>query len=583
MEYIINGVVKMDYTVPDITNYLTPPLLTPGQPTSYTASPSSQPSSQSSSQVDLASLIAAINSQNSSLSESGTKVQSAYDSATEAGNQRVAAVNEAARNDSIIQTQAEVAKLAVQNKTLQVATTLGTNLDSSSELLTSVGLDMRKAYSDMSQSAAAIHQKQSVNFLDDPLSWINNKLTVDSDYENYNDAADRYNRAEEYLGNINQLTQSSAVTQNALMQSHSAATVQATSELVVNKAAEQVATIKQNNALLNVQAITAAQNVTQQQLTNSHALFSSAATAEQLQLAQKHLDLAQQTAQVSMEDKLEKEKERKLTQSDLTEISDNVNKGASILGVAPVPATKALQLMKAGGDAGDLIKQMYQIGSVSGASGKPMIARTPGKAAALIDQTNAPLIPAMTQLRSSLMQSYSEAKDAALKADKNPEWIEQKVNTTMHTLSDRFSSNITNDPANFYSAAPIPALINIGSIKDSPLYTKVLAPLKIEDSDSSKLVSITADAIKNKLITYDEGVQGLQNIYSAAIIQNNATKNFTSVGLPPQTTYNTSIASPVGTVYKYNLNSPTDVGNVLNRELQFTRTNSSFNVPFGGF
>lgn len=522
--------------------------------------------------IDLAGLLHSVNQNQAMSDDDKIKTHQAYAKAIQFGEQRASDTLVEGDAQSIIATQAENAKLQVQNNDLKAATIFGTNLGSTSEVISALAAKSQAAYDQSQAIAQKVHDKQSISFLDDPLGWIESKFTIGQDYSDYEQAAFVHNSTEQRIAELNQNTQSSVVTQNALEQAHSAATVQAQSSLVTLQAKVQAAKIGQENAALNINEINALGSMTDKQLGNMFQVYQATNSEKGLALQEQHLILAKKQADLSLQEATVRLKEHKLKDEELSSMQEIFDRGATTLGLSKIPAAKAMQLINAKGEGGELARSMWNSGSVGTLTSAPYIAASAGEAATILATTKAQLPATMNQLTPLLTKEYAAQLRVAQAKGEDPikgkDDIAAKVTQAVVGKLQTYSADIDSaDLTNPYGASPISTLLKVGGVASLPLYTKVLAPNQVENSDPKYIVAQAAQAVKDGKISFEECASGIQKLYSAAAAQNNATKGFKSIGVPTQSSYTTTLPSVADIDMSYNLMDYKDASLALTRQL----------------
>lgn len=151
-------------------------------------------------------------------------------------------------------------KLRQENQYLAIANRLGTNPDlagSTIQQLTEVALQASKEQVALRQ---VIADKQSINFLDNPMGYLVSRLTVNSDIERHNAAVDTKNAATGQIDWLQKTTKEQFATATAMTQTVNDQTIRASQVVAAykfNKEATQAAMQASRDGIQNLLAVRA--------------------------------------------------------------------------------------------------------------------------------------------------------------------------------------------------------------------------------------------------------------------------------------------------------------------------------------
>lgn len=537
--------------------------------------------------VDISSILNAVNNQNYSSQTVADTIISDTNAVQAAGEDKLKSITQQTDSQIIVDSAKASGELRAQQNSRNAATSLGTNMDLASSVINSLGSRMVDEYTKADINLQAIHNKESTGFLDSPLQYIANQFTLPQDREEYNYHAQRFNLAEQALASLNSATQSTTLTQNAIAEIKTAASLEAATQVTKAKSAQLADEVKQQNLLYNIQGLKIVQDINQQGVDLLFKTQSALVSQENLDIARQHLEETRKVHMLQLEERQDKIDKNKADLAEVQELGKTINDGRFSLGLAPIPTGRAIQLMKMGGDIGNQIKYQYSIGALQQSVGKPIIAEEPGMAAKVVTETQAPLSPAMDPIRKLLTSVYSDAATGKLdkKIDiKNEGQVIGATNSTIKTVVSNMAANIkTGDTTNIYAAPDLASVSTSQAVQDSVLYQKVFQPAlvagNLTESNPDLLISLATNATQKGIISYEEAVQGITNYYKQVTLLNNTTKDYSRVGITPQTTFNTKIQDPTGLMTKYDLTNPTMVSNLIAKKLAAYRIGSSMLSP----
>jgi len=530
----------------------TPPLPS-GSPTSGSAA-----APNSGGGINLAGLLGggvggSVSTQNANLANAQGKMASDFSQIQSASQAIVDATAKSGSDEVAINTQQAKGLLDAQEAARSVAASYGGNPDDVSFIMNKLATQWQDTESQRMQALDVVTKKQSVNFFDDPLTWLSNKLTVNTDIAQYNDLEEKSNALYDQLEKINTLNSSTAQSMKAIAQTQTAATVAATSDLAAQKATIAAKTASIQGLLYNVKGVQDITQMGQEQVDNTVKGAQTAIAAGHLAVAQAQLAVSEK--ELSMKADLYAEETKQKQQQDATDafVADTTNKGRAALGLAPLPPAKIFAMFKLGGEVGDSLKHQYTAGAMTDAIGKPIIASSSGTAARVLATASSPLAttnPAVKPVVDLLEGSYQAARSpqAIAQLGINPKDVSTLDNAVSGIVQQRVGAMGQNikpgDQSNIFQAPPLSALATLKSVQGNPVYTKVLEPqikAGMAETDPNKIISLTVDAIHQGKISLNDASIGIAGLFSSAAALNTSTKDFTRFGIAPQATYNTML------------------------------------------
>ncbi|PHQ81739.1 MAG: hypothetical protein COB66_01320 [Coxiella sp. (in: Bacteria)] len=147
-----------------------------------------------------------------------------------------------------------------------------------------------------------------------------------------------------------------------------------------------------------------------------------------------------------------------------------------------------------------------------------------------------------------MIEIKQQAKYAANPAGipKDEATLKANFNTTAaETAADASQTIISGDTSNPYVAPPMTVLKDVSAIRDTPLFTKVLGPMNLTETNPQKIMDASIAGVRAKVISPEEAANGIQTIFSsAAAINNTMAGGYSRIGFPSQTTYNVPLELP---------------------------------------
>lgn len=269
-----------------------------------------------------------------------------------------------------------------------------------------------------------------------------------------------------------------------------------------------------------------------------------------LEQARVNLDVAKKLGpirQLKAEQELASSMKRFNEQIEVEEdLVSSVQRGQSLAGVPVEDKGIILFNLKRPGDTGKKYSRLQEIGGAE----DPILGFTPYEAKRSVD-----LIAPSGNIKPSkglklLAQIASEqAKKYSLTGAKIPRdeaTLQADFNFTAREVATVAASNIgTNDQSNPYIAPPFTVLEESSDLQLQPLYTRVLRPMTMRETNPQTIIDAAIAAIVEGVVTPDEAAAGIEAVFElAALINNTQDGGFRRIGLPNQTTYNVKINRP---------------------------------------
>lgn len=534
-------------------------------------------------------IMTAVGMTNSKLKESSKAVQDIIAEQKQAQEDELVAKRRQGENSQIVLKAKEIADLNAQQSAQREATALGTNPDESTEIITKLSKQWVAATENAIAKKQDLEDNLSVKFTEHPLTWLGNQFALEGTAQAADAAASKQQLIQNALINSQSLTQSFVVTANALKSTKTAATVQATLEGAQATIDENVAQTKLRNAGINIQGIQALDSISLQQL-NALSIGSNVKNqAAQLDIAKQHLKIAQTSMEAAIADRLDRKEIRDADRADNESLAGMVRKGMSIAGFSDaaiqVPTNKVIQMLRMTKDDKEAPYQKYlRMGMMSDSMNHPVVSENAGQSAALVALNGAPLQPTQESIRNFLKDTWNTtaAGDMSIvgpngkRYDYNNKKVSEVIEATNIKAGAEALKQMGNikagDNTNIYAPPPLDSVLDLPAIKNSELYKKVFQPQQaaggLKEFKPDQLVGLTVQAIRNGTISFRDGADGLQGMFSAVPAINNRTKNYIGLGLPMQTGYKTAINTSLASSRTFDLSTGNDINSILSQELR---------------
>ena len=450
------------------------------------------------------------------------------------------------------------------------------------EVMATVATQLHSEFLKAEQLDATIQKKESVGFFDNPFEYIVNQTTINDDIDAYNATADSINRKTGYIKEVQNLTQEAAQTNLATMETVSEASAAASARVAgmefltrANDAKIAAGTIDLNriNQLSQIDNNRLDLLLKQRQQVNSEedqAMQRANFAAEQKERA---IRLAQ-----FQEDAKDKNKKREVEAKYLA----IANAGAKVLGIRQFSSTEDFEIFrranKDGKEKADrLLDVGYQVLDRETTGKQIKLGDSPADIGKFLVNTRGTLAPTQRKIQELITSTHQGVASGTLSGVdkgasidlKNPAAVTAQANKLIGITIETMQKDSTADrEKNIYATPTLSSVAaTVPAIKNNNLYIKLIEPqLKVlgdKPINPQELINQTAVAMKNKSITFAEGVQGLERLFGAAVVTNNVLNSYESVGLPAQkklnAPYKASDAIPFYSTKTRDFASPTDV------------------------
>ena len=535
----------------------------------------------------LQDLLRAVGLKNEELVKTSETLKSVF--GVQVQEQRVQAEQQAIADEKSIEVAKakETAALQAQNNARSVAASLGTNMDESSQVLTSLATDYRSAAVDAAAKNKELSRAVSSKFLDDPIQFIKDQIFLESTETEAKVATQRASSAAATLSNLQSLTQGAAVSQNAIAATRTDASVQASMEGLAAESGAKAAAQRIQNAGINFNGIQKLQELSLQEINLRSTAYSAARQEDQFKLAQENAAFQRENQALLRQERLDRLEQKQADRAEEEDLANLVRAGAAVFGYKDVnafPTSKILQLLKL---KDPKVSQYLTAGMKTTAIGYPVVSENVGEAAHLVATTGAPLRPEQDNLKRFLQSMWQEGITANPGAKQ--EFIVSQVSKFASSTAAMQGKNIKpGDASNIYAPPALPTVLGIPAITSSPLYQGVFKEQMqtgvLKEFNPDQLIEMTVAGIKAGKVSINDASEGLQGIFNGAKEVNNRSMNYPGFGLPLQKGYNTTVTSGLGFSRAYDLTQKQAIDQILNSKLsKFQQAARPLieNQPFG--
>lgn len=504
--------------------------------------------------MDLASLINAVNKNSAANQETIAGMKSSYGAAIAATGDAANQIARAGQAAATIQTQEAKGSLEAQENTRRMATANGTNLSESNEILTLLGDKQRQQALEVSERASRVDAITQAANLGNPFGLLFDIFYGDSERAALESGQRELESTTQSIQALNQATQTTAITQKAIAQTQTDATVAATEELALAQAAEAVADRKVRMASLNVDMLKSVNSLSQQQLNNVFRQWQAEESAE-------HRAFLKTQKEEALKAKMAEE-------ASFDEVINYHNEGIKVLGGAPIANRQQFETFrKMGKDVQARMDLAIQKGFELTQTGKLTFGNTPMEALSLKQAYNVQVPPVQQPVFNYLDQWVQELEadpgnvlvslglessplqaDAAYKKAK-PAEREQIRNLAIQRRFIQEANNLSLDnPSGLLALPPIDNLQGSTILDENPFLAKYVKPSVeagggIAFNPGQYIQMAERDIISGELSTSDVA-SGLEAMSKELFTQGVLAKGLTSAfGLPELREYPVTVTT----------------------------------------
>lgn len=526
-------------------------------------------------------LLKQIQASNQKMEDNSIAVSDLMQEKADASTQQEQAYRDANSTVEEVRTR-ENALLKAQTANNLAASALGTNMQDSSEIITSLSARLRQATLQAANDKDELYEKLSTNFFDNPASYIVNQFTLGDSINKADASTSRAQGLEQSISNMQKLTQENIQTQNSLAAVKSVATVAEATKAAQAKADAAALTIKMQTIGINIDGINRLDKMSIEQIAMANTGVGLRVQQEQLALRRTEVLANAEAARVNLERNKLALKNEQMDAAGQAQMIQTVQAGFRALNpslqVPDLPPSQIVSLLKS---KDPMFDQLYKTGMTSLMSNYPVLGATSGEAAGLVHNTNATLSPAMSTVRDVLKDGFREATTPSPLNPvnlKDPNSINAVATKVINTKLSAMATEIKpNDAHNVYAAPPMQSLLAEATKRGDTNVAKLVAVtggLKdIEKFDPIQIASLANAAVKAGTMTSVEAQNATLHLANLAVISNNVNKQFPSVGMPLQDSYKVIDKSGFFS-HKYDMNSAKDVSTYFMR-------NSGINPDLG--
>lgn len=532
------------------------------------------------SKVSVEDVLRSISTYNAGVQATAPAVQDAIKQQQEISNNSVTILAQAGADASTVDLATSAAAMDKQARIAKTAAFLGVDVNAANSQYQALSAQADAAQKAKDDSLAIIKEKQSVSLLDNPIKYVFNQLTVNSDIAKHNIANAELQSAHDRIIQLNQEAQTTFATEKEL----AVGTTQASAEASARMAAAS-AQLKANDARIQglqygIAGIEKANSTSKQIYDAMYTGFGARKMEQGMQVQLQQLQMAKEAAaehirEFNINDTLRQnaESDRQDAIDALKPIVDSINRGRVARGDSELDnagAKQIIALMRTSGknSLSNTMQFDYANGEAMAVKGgeQQIIATSPSQFAIATAQNipikttpqQAPVVGLVSQVISEVGSPNSldptsvkfSQEYAAAKASKDPAAMAAIFNARVQHVFDMKAANVNpQDANNPYNVTSINALAEQSpTVAGTAFYSKVLAGRAKNGeqlTDPNKVFNAGLDALNKGTITLPEMLE-MSTIYQVGVNNARAQRNIQGlVGVVPRIGFNTSINGQV--------------------------------------
>ena len=459
---------------------------------------------------------------------------------------------EAARLAHDAEQQKLQAILNAQNDTTITQAAFGGKLGDPNELIGQLAQSFRENTAVVLDQAKKIQQMDSVEFSDNPLQWLQNQFTINSEIDKHNAAQGAADSAANAMRTINDVTSSTAAANLAAAKTLSSESVAAQLQQHLAESGAALAQLKQQNLRANSADIHALQQGQQQVLSNMFQGISLEMQAGAERRAEGSYAMSQEEHQLRMQALNESINAKDSSAEGEQNALSTLNAGLAAHNKPPITSMKEFKAMIANPEIKAAMAPFWVAGQGRVTTGRVYIGADPGDAALNIKKAKSDWSDnsarSVTEYLDGLVSKAATVAAGVTNAKDRENTIYNAINTFAATDTKHWV-NDTEHKDSIYQAPDLASLAELSpDIKQLKLYKSVLEPLIGAGANAITAAGIheaTLAAIKSGAIPSQVAFKEVPKLFQSIKNFNNTYRMYDAFGLPPQTTYTVKVVSHI--------------------------------------
>lgn len=514
------------------------------------------------STIDVSGLMGAFDTAHKSINATISDLNNALTQGTKlVGDEEVAIGNEASAANEIVRIDAATSlRKTAANKT--AAAEAGLNPEASSYVRNAMLQDILATDRDLDARSTMLQKKADAKFLDDPIEWFTNQLSMPGDMYALEIGQKRQARKQEVLQRLQTETKEQIALNNAIDGNDAAVRADALEKQNLAAAAIKVAESQKFLIQTGMTGINIRMAANRQQFEETVQLNGALAQQQQLQLSRAHLGIAEKQLAIQTEMKNLQIEERKDNLEARQAMQKSINNASEVLGLRPISVAEFNHLT---GQRKELYMQLMSDPNVQeGRAGY-----NAAQSLDVYNKLNAPGNPGVNLVRKVL----TDVKNKVI--DDTPDWKQkdaaQQNELVQKNIQARVRSEYGNIPeeGGIYSPGTLLSVLKIPEVAKIPIAADLVQLARVPDykTSANDIFTVALDRIAKGTETPATVAAQIADIYKAINSDNNTQRQYNKLAIPIPVTHKTNLFFGFG----WNSSQVVDMTNPAALETALTR------------
>lgn len=441
-------------------------------------------------------------------------------------------------------------QLQTQKQRVTAANAFGTNIGDVSDIITSLGQDLRNQALALTEAQNEVTKIESESdLLTNPIGWLKDLVGGDAARAKRDALAAQFDTTQKLANSLNTSTQATVQTQNAITETLSAASIKQTADAKAKLAEADALNANIQGKKYGADAIGVMREV-------GASNFNTSVRAYQIATDDARWKEGFALRQAQFEALQEDRKLRKDAKQYYTDATTQINTYRERVGLPPVTEQQVTQRLDRGDEIGqEMRKQQVSGWRISERGEGNLFGDSPAATMARLS-TERPQLPASYNQAGSVYAAATAEYQTRLKAAeidpqsegllKDPAYKARLFDESFAAIVAKSQSDIKHGTGNPYQALPIQTILEETSngIAETPFGKKVLQTLVSTgqaDPTPDILVASAVSAVQAGEISINDARKGIVDFYESSNAIKNSTGGFLQLGVPVQDTYNTRL------------------------------------------
>lgn len=465
-------------------------------------------------------------------------------------NQQAGLISEAGNLTAQADLIKQQGELETQKARVTAANALGTNVGDVSDIITQIGASMRDtAIKLVNKQGEVADIEAKSDIFNNPIGWFNDLINGDAARSERDALAAQFDTQQKVAQGLNATTQQTAQTQNAITETLSAASIQATADATKKLADAKALESKIQGNAYGANAIQVMREVGAQDFNRQMQVYNQVTEDARWQ---EGMALRKEQFAATREARLR----GKADDQYYVEAANQINTYNKSVGLPEVSANQVKATLNQSGKIGELMRDRQAQGFQQMESGGArLFGDTPSETVTRIQRDNPKFpdsfAPAQTVLQDSITlasqqiqkESMDPIKGADLKKDKAAQ--ARIYDQTVKAYATQAQSNIKSGKGNPYEVVPIATVTGenpaLAQSKFGQLVLNTLTATGQPHPTPDLLIATAASSLEKGEITFNEARDGITQFFDQAVAIKNSTGGFLQLGVPLQEGYKTKL------------------------------------------